>query len=149
MKKIKVCQKCGKEYSVYPYEFAERKFCSMKCANVFNAPKLSKARIGKNNPMYNKKPWNWMGGNTQNRKYNMKYWIWRRDVFKRDNYICQECGVKLKRKDCVAHHIKPWRDYKELRFNVDNGVTYCRSCHNKIDDWIKKNQYKLKEFNYV
>lgn len=55
---------------------------------------------------------------------------WREDIFKRDNYTCRICGVyggKLN-----AHHIRPWREYPDLRFNIDNGITVCKGCHYKM-----------------
>lgn len=29
---------------------------------------------------------------------------------------------------CV-HHKKGWKDYPELRYDVDNCITLCRECH--------------------
>lgn len=54
--------------------------------------------------------------------------IWRKSVFKRDNYQCTECGTKEK---LQAHHIDRWIDSPMLRVVVDNGVTLCSDCHKK------------------
>ena len=32
-----------------------------------------------------------------------------------------------------AHHKKPFADYKELRFSVNNGITLCKECHKNVD----------------
>ena len=68
-----------------------------------------------------------------------RYKNWRQAVFKRDNYTCQHCGSK---KNIQAHHIIPWaktRNEQELRYNVKNGITLCRSCHLKAHGgrWYK------------
>ena len=74
--------------------------------------------------------WNWKGGVTDishRIRESSEYKQWRRSVFIKDNYTCQNCG-------CVggtlnAHHIKPFSAFPELRFDVSNGITLCRKCH--------------------
>lgn len=51
---------------------------------------------------------------------------WRKRVFTRDNFTCVECGDKGR---LNAHHIVPWADSEELRFDINNGVTLCLECH--------------------
>lgn len=55
-----------------------------------------------------------------------RYSEWRKAVYERDAYTCQDCGASGR---IVAHHIKQWAHYPELRFDVDNGVTLCGDCH--------------------
>jgi hypothetical protein len=80
---------------------------------------------------------NWGDGRrTKQRKkiYNSREYInWRIKVFKRDNYKCQTCnkiGGYLE-----AHHIKPFSLYPKLRFELNNGITLCKSCHMKTDTY--------------
>ena len=54
---------------------------------------------------------------------------WRKSVFERDNYTCQDC--KIRGKKLEPHHIIPIKsDLNEL-FNTKNGITLCRPCHIK------------------
>lgn len=83
---------------------------------------------------------NWKGGVLQgNRKVrrSSEYRNWRKSVFERDDYTCQECGV---RGGVVlnADHIKPFALYPELRFDMDNGRTLCTPCHKKTDTYGSK-----------
>ena len=78
------------------------------------------------------KHWNWKGGVTPANvllRHSPEYNTWRHTVYARDHWTCQECGKHCGRRDIVAHHIKSFKDYPELRFEVENGITYCRKCH--------------------
>jgi hypothetical protein len=70
-----------------------------------------------------------------------EYRQWRSDVFKRDDFICQKCGLRGIRLE--VHHIKRFldilREYNiktveeallcvEL-WDLNNGITYCEECH--------------------
>jgi len=74
--------------------------------------------------------WNWKGGVSSERekiKSSAKYYRWRKDVFIKDNYTCQCCGVKNTYLE--AHHIQNFSDFPELRFDINNGITLCSNCH--------------------
>ena len=89
---------------------------------------------------------NWKGGITPLNKKIRKsheYNNWRIAVFEKDNYTCQKCGDKSGKDKKVylnAHHIKSFKDYPELRFEVSNGITYCEDCHknNELHKGIQK-----------
>lgn len=56
-----------------------------------------------------------------------EYNKWRKEVYERDNYSCQDCG---KRGGILnAHHLKSFKKYKRLRYKIDNGITLCEKCH--------------------
>lgn len=68
-----------------------------------------------------------------------QYKEWRKKVFERDDYTCQEC--QLRGGNLEAHHIKPFKKYKADRFVLKNGVTLCKVCHrqvhkNKDSKWL-------------
>jgi 5-methylcytosine-specific restriction endonuclease McrA len=88
---------------------------------------------------------NWKGGvSDKNRQIRnlRKYKEWRDEIFKRDDYTCLECfkkGVYIE-----AHHIKKFSEYPELRLDIGNGITLCKSCHNNT-----KTREELFETKYL
>lgn len=61
-----------------------------------------------------------------------QYDEWRNAIYRRDDYTCQCCGARSKKDSPVslnAHHINNFSTNYELRFNIDNGITLCDSCH--------------------
>lgn len=92
----------------------------------------------KYNPKTGKYHHNYKGGITPENKLirsseRMKWWSF--SVLKRDEYTCQGCGIRGG--ELHAHHIKEFAKYKELRFELSNGLTLCKVCHRKIHS--KKN----------
>lgn len=80
---------------------------------------------------------------TSRKRASTAYVNWRQSVFERDNYTCQHCG---KRGGTLnAHHIKPYAKYKELRTDVDNGITLCEECHRKIHRKKVNSEWQRKE----
>ena len=65
------------------------------------------------------------------------------NVYKRDNWICQECGIKttnarpFSKTTICCHHI----DYDKENNKENNLITLCCSCHSKTnferEDWTK------------
>jgi len=100
---------------------------------------------GENNGM-------WKGGIselTERIRHCFEYRQWRSDVFTRDYFTCQNCGIKGTRLE--AHHIKEFyriiEEYNiktleealncEELWNINNGHTLCKKCHNKTKPIIK------------
>lgn len=78
----------------------------------------------------------WLGGITPENKAirnSTKYAEWRKSVFERDNFTCQQCFQHGG--DLEADHIKRFADYLELRFELSNGRTLCRKCHRKTETY--------------
>jgi 5-methylcytosine-specific restriction endonuclease McrA len=94
--------------------------------NISNGTKLHALR-GEDNPR-------WKGGispENQRERYSFRMKEWRRQVFERDHFVCQQCGYN-KGKILIAHHIKPFSKFPELRFDFNNGITLCKPCHQLI-----------------
>jgi hypothetical protein len=79
----------------------------------------------------------WIDGRSrekeQARSTEMKhapYREWRRNVFKRDDYKCRECGQGGK---LNGHHIKSYSKHPELKYDINNGITLCVQCHKKVN----------------
>lgn len=78
----------------------------------------------------------WIEDRTKLKRYNdsskdrrsYAYKDWRLQVYKRDDYKC-----KINNLDCsgriIAHHILPWINYPELRYEINNGITLCQAHH--------------------
>jgi hypothetical protein len=62
-------------------------------------------------------------------RHTKQYQDWRKAVFERDNFTCQDCGQRGGKLE--AHHIKTFKKYPKLRYILENGITLCRSCHMK------------------
>lgn len=96
--------------------------------------KLRYANLGKPNfKIRGSKSHRWKGGITPiNHKIrtSLEYINWRRKVFSRDNWTCQECGTRGG--TLHAHHIKMFKDYPDIRVDVNNGITLCKTCHKKV-----------------
>ena len=85
--------------------------------------KISKSRLGSKSHF-------WKGGiNPINNtiRHSIEYRFWVEGNFARDNYTCQKCkkrGGKL-----VAHHINNFSEKEDLRFAIDNGITFSKIAH--------------------
>lgn len=118
------CNYCEKPMWRTPCEIKKNKnnFCSTQCKSDWQAENMK----GENNP-------NFIDGtykNTERKRLGRQYKFWRRECMKRDSWVCQDCGTK---KDLTVHHIKPFAQYPEDRFETNNGITLCQNCHSKID----------------
>jgi len=98
------------------------------------------------------KHWNWKGGITplHNKIRNsLEYKLWSDSVWNRDNNRCQKCSENRLEK-LVAHHILNFAQFPELRFAIDNGITFCRKCHNWFHRvYGKKNNNLEQIYNFL
>jgi hypothetical protein len=104
------CQYCGKQLNRYDAK------CCIKCKG--------KNLTGKNNPNYNHNL------TKKDRQYKRTLINpWKRKVKQRDNYTCQKCNFT---KHLCAHHINNYANFKEQRYDINNGITLCKICHKQI-----------------
>lgn len=119
------CLKCGKEYFYFNYQIkvGKGKYCSHKCS-IIGTSRLD--ILGDKNP-------SWNGGTTRLGtiiRSSGRYYEWRSSVLNRDNFTCQDCGVIGF--EIHAHHIRKFSEYPDLRFEIANGITLCKTCHKKV-----------------
>jgi hypothetical protein len=91
---------------------------------------------------------NWKGGVTPTNqliRHSTEYKQWRKSVFERDDYTCQICFKKEEVSGKLnADHIKPFANFPELRFDINNGRTLCIDCHKETDTYLVKNRWNKK-----
>jgi len=113
-------------------------FCSRKCLykNVQERQKGEKS-------------WFWKGGLTdQNRllRNSKEIKILKRLILERDDFTCQICKQRGGKLD--VDHIKSWALFPDLRFELTNMRTLCRSCHLKTDTWgFHSSMFILRKYN--
>ncbi len=121
----KTCLHCENKFNVNKYRKSTALFCSRKCVN-------DKKDTGKTSI------------NIKIRR-SVKFRLWRKSVFKRDNYTCQKCLIRGG--ELNPHHILNFSDNEDKRFDINNGITLCRECHYSFHreyGYIKNNTNQMK-----
>jgi endogenous inhibitor of DNA gyrase (YacG/DUF329 family) len=144
------CEICGKEtrHQKVAFNKSEHHYCSYECArkgfSIYHSGenaifygcshsneiknKISISRKGKacgvNNPSYNP---NLTDEDREERRKNLKYTNWRKEVFERDNYTCQITQIRGCR--LVVHHLNSFHSDKEHRTDINNGITVSYEIH--------------------
>lgn len=139
---IRICKVCNKKFRVRNSRIkkGEGLYCSKKCEGIGKRGLYA----GKNSP-------NWKGGVTPVNELirkSTKYLEWRKSIFERDNYTCQNCNAHSGNGKAIyleAHHIKSFAKYPELRFDVNNGITLCFDCHNLTKEGKERRRAKCQK----
>ncbi|WP_078413739.1 HNH endonuclease [Priestia abyssalis] len=106
------CQYCGEkiERVFSAYKRSETNYCNQYCFRKY----LEENRV-----------------ETEDITDSAEYKHWRLKVYKRDGYRCKMPGCYSQSRDIAAHHIFPKKLYPEKQFDISNGITLCRKCHEK------------------
>ena len=125
----KKCLVCDVEYFIAKSK-VKSKFCSVKCRSKFVSGKNSHS---------------WIDGRSfepYDEKFNKKL---KEKIRKRNNYICQSCGILENGRKLTIHHI----DYNKKNNKSNNLIALCVGCNSKVnfdrDDWTKYFQEKMKK----
>ena len=156
-----ICPQCNKEFKAYrSVRNGKLIFCSRECQSLYNGRKNRKTNIF------------YIDGRTPLRKLiktSAKMDKWRNQIYERDNYKCIWCSYQGK--DLHAHHLitfselltaflekhkylDPEKNKNELLgfaenfslfWDINNGITLCKECHNKEHGLLKGDQLFHKE----
>lgn len=119
--------------------------CGSKISPVKGIKRCQKC-MGKN--MSGSNHWGWLEDRTslnreskQGERRTSIYFDWRKQVWLRDKFACKignpDCSGRIE-----AHHILSWKDYPELRYEVNNGITLCHFHHpRKRNDEMRLSPY--------
>ena len=66
-------------------------------------------------------------------------------VMKRDDYTCQVCGTHGG--NLAVHHLNGYNWDIDNRYNPDNGVTLCQSCHRNFHKRYGMGDNTVEQFN--
>lgn len=145
----RTCPNCDKSFTSTPWKVAngEGRYCSRKCAaagktktdnviirqcaNCRSPFSVSKPQAARGNGQYCSKSCAALAqprSPFQQRRGNSAYRTWRNAVFARDEHACQRCGST---DELRAHHILGWMMHPSLRFDIANGLTLCKPCHER------------------
>lgn len=128
------CKVCGKVFT--PHIWSMGFYCSKSCERIGRVPptltcEWCKKEFTQKRGHHNKYCSKSCKGEasrvpTREKRSGYQYKKWVTSVYQRDNYTCQKCGAVGM---IHAHHIKQWKDYPELRYEINNGITLCQDCH--------------------
>jgi len=127
----KKCLNCNKDFYVKPSHTERRKCCSKECISEYKIK--TGALKGSNNPQ-------WIDGRTKltrDERHSLEYRNWRKEVIEKCGKVCCLCEST---ENLHVDHIKSFKDYPELRYDVENGRVLCFTCHKQTDNYGKKKQ---------
>lgn len=136
------CSKKGKNHPMFGKPLSDEHKQKLSIANTGeNNPMYGIRNFGKDNPHWNP---NLTDEDREMGRRYPEYYMWRKAVFKRDNYTCQICGQVGG--SLNAHHLEGYTNNLKLRITLSNGVIMCKKCHDNFHHQYgynnTKEQYK-------
>lgn len=140
--KDKVCIKCEKTFTKPDYvggkKWTNQLHCSKSCALAGHVRNLGKFKTLEQRKIQSetckrKKIGAWLHKEERRlpiseRYYDYQYKYWVDSVKRRDGNECKiantQCSGRIE-----THHILNWKDYPELRYQLNNGITLCMAHH--------------------
>jgi hypothetical protein len=106
------CKNCNENFELQRSKYSKTKthFCSYECFKKF----LFDNRV-----------------ETEDVTDSAQYKEWRLKVYKRDGYRCKMPDCNSTSRVIAAHHVYPKKIYPDRQFDINNGITLCRLCHEK------------------
>jgi 5-methylcytosine-specific restriction endonuclease McrA len=139
------CKQCGNTFKSYGNK--KQQCCSKICSGLYSRKKKASAICPICNKSFMQKRKNQRFCSSKCsaesfRTYNPKmrgkehirdfyYREWRTSVFARDEYKCKSCN-EIGNGNLRAHHLEGWTNNLELRYEIKNGVTLCKKCHDRF-----------------
>lgn len=118
------CEWCGDAYEDYAHRADRTRWCSSECRHEG----VGEINSGENSHL-------WTGNKEYDRGQN--WHTQRRRARKRDDYECQRCGLHEDDhyRQLSVHHITPFDEFDgyEEANRLDNLVTMCQKCHQKVE----------------
>ena len=125
-------------------------------SNIYDKQVIKKMSATRKGQWVKDKNPNWKGGITplvKTIRTSFKYAEWRKEVFERDNWICQKCGQHSGILN--VHHVIKFSNIiknKKIKtieealacydlWDLNNGITLCKSCHLKEHRKLKVGLY--------
>lgn len=131
---MKYCNLCSREIIQGKTEaissFRKRKFCSKKCADIGGF-----RYEGESHPNFKI--------DSRRKAERGKHGEWAQAIISRDKGKCQNCGAN--NIELHAHHIEPFAENLEKRWDVKNGITLCYKCHWDTHDLDIKHEKAIQD----
>lgn len=121
---------------------------SNKMKQLWSDEEFRQAHSGENSYLYN---FNLTEEDRQRAKegrFNDSDFVtWSKQVKEKANYTCDCCGNNKSKMH--SHHLNNWNTYKEQRYELENGVCLCESCHKEFHKWMGGYKIECTKEQYI